>query len=184
MTTSNSPAETGVTIWLTGMSGAGKSTIARKLEEVLLERGRRVEVLDGDEVREVLSKGLTFSREDREINVNRIAFVAALLVKHGVTVITAAISPYAEGRKKARERIGSFLEVYVRCTLEELARRDVKGLYARALRGEIPHFTGVSDPYEPPENPDVIVDSSVETVEVSLARIVEALDRATASAAS
>lgn len=170
-------AGTGVAIWLTGMSGAGKSTIASRLSELLGAQGRRIEVLDGDEIREELSRDLTFSREDREVNVRRIAFLASLLVKHGVTVITAAISPYAQGRAQARERIGRFVEVYVRCTIDELSRRDVKGLYARALRGEIPHFTGISDPYEAPEHPDVVVDSSTETVEESVAKILGVLER-------
>jgi adenylylsulfate kinase len=172
----NVPA-TGVAIWLTGMSGAGKSTIASALQERLANGSRRIEILDGDEIREELSKDLSFSREDRERNVSRIAYVASLLVKHGVTVVTAAISPYAQGRARARARIGRFVEVYVRCPLDELTRRDVKGLYARALRGEIAHFTGVSDPYEAPENPDVIVDSSLETVEQSVQKILDALER-------
>lgn len=170
-------AGAGLAIWLTGMSGAGKSTIARALYECLSNAGRRVEILDGDEIRTELSKGLTFTREDRETNVSRIAFVAALLVKHGVTVITAAISPYAEGRARARDRIGNFLEVYVRCTIDELARRDVKGLYARALRGEIENFTGISDPYEAPVDPDVVVDSSTETVTQSVEKILAAIER-------
>ncbi|MEO9169949.1 MAG: adenylyl-sulfate kinase [Candidatus Baltobacteraceae bacterium] len=167
----------GVAIWLTGMSGAGKSTIASGLKRELEARGRSVEVLDGDEVRTHLSEGLSFSREDRDINVARIAFVASLLVRHGATVITAMISPYSAAREAARERIGSFVEVYVRCSIEELTRRDVKGLYARALRGEIPHFTGISDPYEPPENPDVVVDSGAETAEVSIGKIIAVLDQ-------
>jgi adenylyl-sulfate kinase len=168
---------TGFTVWLTGMSGAGKSTISARLANELKTRGRGVELLDGDEVRTHLSKGLTYSREDRDLNVARIAFVASLLVRHGVAVITAAISPYAQARAQARERIGEFVEVYVRCSIEELARRDVKGLYARALRGEIPHFTGVTDPYEPPENPDVFVDSERETIEESVAKILGELER-------
>ena len=166
----------GVAIWLTGMSGAGKSTLAARLKDEIEARGRMVEVLDGDEVRTHLSEGLTFTREDRDINVARIAFVASLLVRHGAAVITAMISPYVAAREAARERIGSFVEVYVRCTIEELTRRDVKGLYARALRGEIPHFTGISDPYEPPVNPDVVVDSSTETVDESVAKIVALLE--------
>jgi adenylyl-sulfate kinase len=166
----------GFTIWLTGLSGAGKSTISELLSRILRERGHKIEVLDGDEVRLHLSKGLGFSREDRDTNIARIAFVADLLTRHGVGVITAAISPYAEARAKARERIGDFIEVYVRCPLDELVRRDVKGLYAKALRGEIDHFTGVSDPYEPPTNPDVIVDSSTETVEQSVDKILAVLE--------
>jgi adenylyl-sulfate kinase len=166
----------GFTVWFTGLSGAGKSTLSELLAKELEARGRNVEVLDGDEVRTHLSKGLSYTREDRDTNVARIAWVASLLTKHGAAVITAAISPYVDARAAARAKIGEFVEVYVRCSLEELARRDVKGLYARALRGEIPHFTGVNDPYEPPENPDVIVDSSMETKEESLARILAELE--------
>ena len=166
----------GFTVWLTGLSGAGKSTIAERLSEELRARGRTIEILDGDEVRTHLSAGLGFSKEDRDTNVARIAFVAALLTRHGAGVVTAAISPYAEARERARERIGRFMEVYVRCSLSELARRDVKGLYARALRGEIDHFTGVTDPYEAPENPDVVVDSEIETLEESVATIIAALE--------
>lgn len=167
--------ETGFTVWLTGLSGAGKSTIAGRLERELRGYGREVEVLDGDVVRTHLSKGLGFSRDDRDTNIGRIAFVASLLTRHHVAVITAAISPYAEARRQAREQIGNFLEVYVRCSLEELIRRDVKGLYEKALRGELPHFTGVSDPYEEPEQPDVIVETDRETVEESVVKILAAL---------
>lgn len=169
----------GFVVWLTGMSGAGKSTLSEALAPVLAQRGCRVELLDGDAVREHLSKGLSFSREDRDTNVRRIAFVAQLLSRNGVAVLTAAISPYAATREEARAMVGPerFVEVYVRCTLDELTRRDVKGLYARALRGEIPHFTGVSDPYEAPASPDVTVDSSTQTVDESLADIVAALER-------
>jgi adenylyl-sulfate kinase len=136
-------------------------------------------VLDGDEVRTHLSKGLGFSREDRDINIGRISFVASLLVKHGAAVITAAISPYTLARAEARQRIGSdqFVEVYVRCSLNELTRRDVKGLYAKAIAGELKHFTGVSDPYEAPENPDVVVDSELEAVEESVSKILAELER-------
>jgi adenylylsulfate kinase len=168
----------GVTVWLTGLSGAGKSTIAERLRAEVAARGRAVEILDGDEVRTHLSAGLGFSREDRDANVARIAFVAKLLTQHGVVVITAAISPYAAARLAARDAIGSFVEVFVACPLDELARRDVKGLYARALRGEIPHFTGVSDPYEEPAAPDVVVNSARQTIEESVAAIVDHLERA------
>jgi adenylyl-sulfate kinase len=167
-----------VTVWLTGLSGAGKSTIAERLSSSLSARSAAVEVLDGDEVRTHLSAGLSYSREDRDTNVGRIAFVAKLLTKHGVIVIAAAISPYAAARRAAREAIGDFVEVYVRCPLEELARRDVKGLYARALRGEIAQFTGVSDPYEEPEAPEVIVDSREQTVDESVAAIIAYLEGA------
>lgn len=166
----------GFTLWLTGLSGAGKSTLADRLERELQARGRGVEVLDGDVVRTHLSKGLGFSREDRDTNILRIAFVASLLTRHGVAVITAAISPYAEARAQARALIGNFVEIYVRCDLEELVRRDVKGLYKKALAGEIANFTGVSDPYEAPQHPDVVVDSARETVEESVARILATLE--------
>lgn len=166
----------GFTLWLTGLSGAGKSTLAEHLARELAERGRGVEVLDGDVVRTHLSKGLGFSREDRDANILRIAFVAALLTRHGVGVITAAISPYAEARAQARAMIGNFIEVYVRCDLDELVRRDVKGLYKKALAGEIAHFTGVSDPYEEPRHPDLTVDSGRESVEESMTRILAVLE--------
>jgi adenylyl-sulfate kinase len=166
----------GFTVWLTGLSGAGKTTIAYLLERELHARGRGVEVLDGDVVRTHLSRGLGFSREDRDTNILRIAFVCALLTRHGVAVISAAISPYAEARRQAREQIGDFVEVYVRCPLEELMRRDVKGLYAKALRGEIANFTGVSDPYEAPIDPDVVVDTDRERVEESVGKILALLE--------
>jgi adenylyl-sulfate kinase len=166
----------GFTVWMTGLSGAGKTTITHLLERELRARGRAVEVLDGDVVRTHLSKGLGFSRADRDTNILRIAFVCSLLTRHGVAVISAAISPYAEARQQAREQIGEFVEVYVCCPIEELARRDVKGLYAKALRGEIANFTGISDPYEPPENPDVIVRTDRESVEESVAKILTALE--------
>ena len=136
----------GFTIWLTGLSGAGKSTIARRLEAALTDRGRHVEVLDGDEVRENLSKGLGFSRGDRDTNIRRIAYVAKLVSRSGGVAITAAISPYRATRNEARAQMapGAFVEVYVHCPLDELVQRDPKGLYAKALRGEIAHFTGVS----------------------------------------
>lgn len=165
----------GYTVWLTGLSGSGKTTIAHRLERVLTEYGQAVEVLDGDVVRTHLSKGLGFSREDRDTNILRIAFVCALLSRHGAAVISAAISPYAETRRQAREQIGDFVEVYVRCPLDELVQRDVKGLYAKALAGDLPNFTGVSDPYEAPEHPDVIVDTDQESVEESVAKILATL---------
>jgi adenylyl-sulfate kinase len=164
-------------VWLTGLSGAGKSTIAALLQEELQARGRGVEVLDGDVVRTHLSKGLGFSREDRDTNIARIAFVASLLTRNGVAAIVAAISPFAGARAQARETIGDFVEVYVECSIDELTRRDVKGLYLRALRGEIPNFTGISDPYEAPVRPDVAVSSETQTVEESVAAIVSELER-------
>lgn len=166
----------GLTIWFTGLSGAGKSTIARLVADALEERGRRVEILDGDEIRQHLSKGLGFSKEDRDTNVRRIAYVAGLLTRNGVITITAAISPYRETRAWARAWIGDFVEVYVNCPVEVCAERDVKGLYRKAYAGEIPHFTGVSDPYEPPENPDIVVETHRETPTESAMKIVHLLE--------
>lgn len=165
----------GVTIWLTGLSGAGKSTIAQRLSAVLQAAGERVEVLDGDVIRTNLSKGLGFSKEDRDTNIRRIGFVAQLLTHHGAVVITAAISPYREIRDEVRAGIGRFVEVYVKCSLKELIRRDIKGLYQKALRGEIPNFTGISDPYEEPLSPEVVVDTEKETVEESVHKVLSRL---------
>lgn len=165
----------GFVVWLTGLSGAGKTTIAHALAERLRGAGYRVEILDGDVVRQHFSKGLGFSKEDRIENIRRVAYVAHLLARNGVVVITALISPYREGRNYARRLIGDFVEVYVKCPLEVLIERDVKGLYAKALKGEIPNFTGISDPYEPPENPEVVVETDKETVEESVDKIWRAL---------
>jgi len=166
----------GFTIWLTGMSGAGKSTIARELADALRARGRHVEILDGDEVREHLSKGLGFSKEDRDTNIRRLAYVAQLLTRNGGTVIVAAISPYQAARHEARQQIGAFVEAYVRCPLNELVRRDVKGLYARALRGEISHFTGISDPYEVPLAPEITIETDRETPAESVSKVIAYLE--------
>jgi len=166
----------GYTVWLTGLSGAGKTTIARRLEDELLARHGKVEVLDGDIVRTHLSKGLGFSKEDRDTNIRRIGFVCKLLSRNGVPVISAAISPYRAVRDEVRADIGDFVEVFVDCSLDELVRRDVKGLYAKALRGEIEHFTGISDPYEPPLNPEVVVHTELETLDESVAKILHTLD--------
>jgi adenylyl-sulfate kinase len=166
----------GFTLWLTGLSGAGKSTLAGAVAERLRAEGAAVEVLDGDEVREHLSKGLGFSREDRDINVRRIAYVAKLLCRNGVAVITAAISPYRATREEARREIGEgFIEVYVNASLEECIRRDVKGLYGKAIAGAISSFTGVSDPYEPPTNPEVEVNTERETLEESVEKVLDTL---------
>jgi adenylyl-sulfate kinase len=167
----------GFTLWFTGMSGAGKSTISRALELRLRERGAKVEVLDGDVVRTHLSKGLGFSKEDRDENIRRIGFVCELLSRNGVIAIAAAISPYRAIRDEVRARIPNFVEVYIACPIEVLAERDVKGLYKRALAGEIPHFTGVSDPYEAPLNPEVTLDTSKETPEQSVEKIWATLER-------
>jgi sulfate adenylyltransferase/3'-phosphoadenosine 5'-phosphosulfate synthase len=165
----------GVTIWLTGLSGAGKSTIASALAAELELRGKRVEVMDGDMVRENLSKGLGFSKEDRDINIRRIGFVAELLTRNGVFVLVAAISPYRAVRDEVRARIRDFIEIHVDCTIDELSRRDVKGLYAKALAGELKNFTGISDPYEAPLHPEVRVDSSTQVVGESVADVLAAL---------
>ena len=161
----------GFTIWFTGMSGAGKSTISHLLEQRLRELGAKVEVLDGDVVRTHLSKGLGFSKEDRDINIRRIGFVCELLSRNGVIAIAAAISPYRAVREEVRARILNFVEVYVECPVEVLAERDVKGLYKKALAGEIANFTGITDPYEPPASPEVTVNSSTETPAESVDRI-------------
>jgi len=161
----------GFTIWFTGLSGAGKSTLAEVIEERLKALGRNVEVLDGDIVRTHLSKGLGFSRADRDTNIKRIAFVCNLLTRNGVVSIAAAISPYREAREWARQEIGHFVEVYLKCPLEVCRQRDVKGLYKLADEGKIKNFTGMDDPYEEPEHPDLVVETDKETVEESLARI-------------
>jgi adenylyl-sulfate kinase len=169
----------GFTLWFTGLSGAGKSTLSIPVAALLLERGHRVEVLDGDEVRTHLSKGLGFSKEDRDINIRRIGWVAKTLSKHGVVAITAAISPYRDIRDEVRKSVehagAGFVEVFVKCPIDVLAERDVKGLYKKAIAGEIKHFTGVSDPYEEPVDPDVLIDSSKETVAESTQKIVTKL---------
>lgn len=173
--------EQGVVIWFTGLSGAGKSTLTEAIAPRLRARGRRVEVLDGDAVRANLSKGLGFTKEDRDINVLRIAFVANLLARNGVVVITAAISPYRDVRDQARAMVeadGSrFVEVYAAATLDECEARDVKGLYAEARAGKRTGFTGIDDPYEPPVAPEVVCETGREPVEVSLARILTYLER-------
>ncbi|NQW17310.1 MAG: adenylyl-sulfate kinase [Chloroflexi bacterium] len=161
----------GVTVWLTGLSGAGKSTIAHALQANAESRGRLVEILDGDIVRENLSRGLGFSKEDRDTNIRRIAFVSHLLTRHGAFVIVAAISPYAGVRNEAREMIGDFVEVHVDCSIDVLTARDTKGLYAKALTGEIKNFTGISDPYEAPTSPELVVSTAREDVAQSVGRI-------------
>ncbi|BBL79710.1 putative adenylyl-sulfate kinase [Rubrobacter xylanophilus DSM 9941] len=168
--------ERGFTLWFTGLSGAGKTTIAEIVEKELRERGRRVEVLDGDIVRTNLSKGLGFSREDRITNVLRIGFVANLLTRNGVAVIVSAISPYKEARDQVRRRIIDFIEVYVDAPLEVCAERDVKGLYKKAFEGEIENFTGVSDPYEPPVAPELHIRTDQETPQESARRVIERLE--------
>ena len=166
----------GFTLWFTGLSGSGKTTISEIVEHELRERERHVEVLDGDIVRTNLSKGLTFSRDDRNINVLRIGFVANLLTRNGVGVIVSAISPYKEARDQVRRRIVDFVEVFVDAPLEVCAERDVKGLYKKAFAGEIEQFTGVSDPYEPPNAPDLILKTDEEAPDESARRVIEKLE--------
>src|ERR671929_821661 len=169
----------GFTLWFTGLSGAGKTTIADIVGPRLEEAGRKVEYLDGDVVRTHLSKGLGFSKEDRDTNIERIGWVASRLTRHGAAVIVSAISPYVETRQKAREMVeqhGTFVEVFVDASVEEWARRDVKGLYEKAFRGEIKEFTGVSNPYEPPESPEVCIESEHEEPQESAARILGVLE--------
>ncbi|HEY2437951.1 MAG TPA: adenylyl-sulfate kinase, partial [Solirubrobacteraceae bacterium] len=167
----------GFVVWLTGLSGAGKSTIAAALQPELVRRGRHAELLDGDEVRTHLSKGLGFSKEDRDTNIRRIGYVARLVARSGGVAITAAISPYREVRDEIRAQTPGFVEVFVRCPLNTLVERDVKGLYRKAMAGEIANFTGVSDPYEEPLHPEVVCDTSRETLAESLAKVIDALER-------
>src|SRR5712664_981014 len=167
----------GFVVWFTGLSGAGKSTIANALKAELELRGRHVELLDGDEVRTHLSKGLGFSKEDRDTNIRRIGYVARLVARSGGVAITAAISPYREVRDEVRAQTPNFVEVFAHAPIETLVERDVKGLYRKALAGEIKNFTGVSDPYEEPRHPEVLCDTSKETLQQSLAKVIDALER-------
>ncbi len=166
----------GFTLWFTGLSGAGKTTVSRVIEAELKARGMKVEVLDGDVVRENLSKGLGFSKEDRDTNIRRIGWVCEVLSRNGVVAIAAAISPYREIRDELRGKIENFVEVYAECPIPVLAERDVKGLYKKALAGEIKNFTGVSDPYEPPLDPEVVYHSDRETVQESAQKILSKLE--------
>ncbi len=181
MTETHATNDKGFTLWFTGMSGAGKSTLTDALAARFRERGSRVEVLDGDEVRTHLSKGLTFSREDRDTNIGRIGYVARLLARNGVIVLTAAISPYAEARAAVRAAHAAdgilFIEVYAQADLSALAARDPKGLYKKANAGEIANFTGLSDPYEPPTNPEITVRTDRDTVEQSVSQILAYLEQ-------
>jgi sulfate adenylyltransferase len=174
---SEQATQAGFVVWFTGLSGAGKSTVARALAFRLLERGHKMELLDGDEVRTNLSEGLGFSREDRDTNIARIGYVAAKLACHGVAVLVAAISPYREARDRVRSSVDRFVEVHVDTSLAICAERDVKGLYAQALAGRIPQFTGVSDPYEPPLAPEVVLHTDREPVERSVEQVLSCLER-------
>ncbi len=165
----------GFTLWFTGLSGSGKSTISERVALKLQRSGVPVEVLDGDVVRTNLSKGLGFSREDRDENIKRVGFVCQLLTRHGVAAVASVISPYRAAREHNRRLIGNFVEVYTRCPVEVCAQRDVKGLYQKAAAGEIKGFTGVDDPYEPPGNPEVVCHTDKETVEESVEKVLAKL---------
>jgi adenylylsulfate kinase len=165
----------GVTVWFTGLSGAGKTTISHALAEKLRSCGCKLEILDGDIVRENLTKGLGFSKEDRDENIRRIGFVAHLLTRNGVIVLVSAISPYREIRDEVKQRIGDFVEVFVNAPLTVCEERDVKGLYKKARSGEIKQFTGISDPYEPPTDPTVECRTDLETEEESIAKVLKTL---------
>lgn len=166
----------GVTIWFTGLPSSGKSTIARILEKRFRQQGLRCELLDGDVIRTNLSKGLGFSREDRDLNIKRIGFVAHLLTRNDVIAIAAAISPFREVRDYNRKLIGNFVEVYVKCPVDECEKRDVKGLFKKARAGEIKGFTGVDDPYEEPLHPEVILETAKESAEESADRVIRKLE--------
>ena len=167
----------GLTVWLTGLSSAGKTTISRAVHETLQARGQRVEWLDGDAMRLSLSAGLGFSKKDRDENIRRIGFVCELLSRNGVIAIAAVISPYREVRRSVRARIPNFVEVFMECPMDVLIQRDVKGLYKKALAGEIEHFTGISDPYEQPEAAELVVHSERETPQQSVERVWQTLLR-------
>jgi adenylylsulfate kinase len=166
----------GVTVWFTGLSGAGKTTISRGVEQELRDRNRLVEILDGDIVRQNLTKGLGFSKEDRDENIRRIGFVAHLLTRNGVIVLVSAISPYREIREQVRQRIGDFIEVYVNAPLEVCEQRDVKGLYKKARAGEIKQFTGIDDPYEAPLKSEVVCRTDIESETESVAKVLRTLE--------
>lgn len=167
----------GFTLWFTGLPCSGKSAVADRVAEILRARNLKVERLDGDVVRQSLCRDLGFSKKDRDENIRRVTFVAKLLTRNGVAVLTSFISPYREIRAEARREIGDFVEVYVKCPLEVCMARDVKGLYQRALRGEIKEFTGISDPYEEPENPEIILETDKETLEESAQKVIAGLKK-------
>lgn len=167
----------GVTLWFTGLPCSGKSAIADRVAEILKGKGYYAERLDGDIVRQDLTRDLGFSKKDRDENIRRVTFVSKLLTRNGVIVLTSFISPYKEMREHARKEIGSFLEVYVKCPVEVCAQRDVKGMYKKAMRGEIKEFTGVSDPYEEPERPELLIESSQEPLEQSVGRVMAKLEQ-------
>ena len=171
-----STQQQGFVLWFTGLSGAGKTTLAMALEPELRERGLRIERLDGDIVREGLTRDLGFSKEDRDKNIERVTFVSKLLSRNGVGVLASFISPYRAARNKVRQETTNFIEVFVHAPLETVIERDVKGLYEKALAGEIPNFTGVSDPYEEPEDPEIVVNTAEQTLEESTAFVINSLE--------
>lgn len=166
----------GFTLWFTGLPCSGKSAVADRVAEILRSKGMRVERLDGDIVRQDLTRDLGFSKADRDENIRRVTFVAKLLTRNGVAVLTSFISPYREVRARSRREIGNFIEVYAKCSLEECMRRDVKGMYKKALRGEIKEFTGISDPYEEPENPEILLETDKQTLDESVGIVLQRLE--------
>jgi adenylyl-sulfate kinase len=176
MVEKKSDNQKGFTLWFTGLPCSGKSAVADRVAETLRGNGLRVERLDGDIVRQDLTRDLGFSKEDRDENIRRVTFVAKLLTRNGVAVLTSFISPYRDVRARSRREIGHFIEVYAKCALEECIRRDVKGMYQKAMRGEIKEFTGISDPYEEPENPEILLQTDKETIEESVAIVLKRLE--------
>lgn len=166
----------GVTVWFTGLPCSGKTTIADELADILKKKGLNVERLDGDIVRKDLTNDLGFSKKDRDENIRRVTFVAKLLTRNNVIVLATFVSPYSKRREKTRKEIGEFLEVYVKCPVEECIKRDVKGMYEKALRGEITGFTGVDDPYEEPINPDLVLETHKESVEESVNKVLSLME--------
>ena len=166
----------GVTVWFTGLPCCGKTTIADHVADILKKKGCKVERLDGDIIRQGLTNDLGFSRNDRDENIRRVTFVAKMLTRNGVIVLASFVSPYREQRRNARSEIQHFIEVYVRCPVEICMKRDVKGMYQKAIEGKITHFTGVDDPYEEPEHPELIIDTDKETVEESIAKVLKTLE--------
>ncbi len=175
MGNSNPSDSRGVTLWFTGLPCSGKSAVADEAAKILNEKGLKVERLDGDIVRQDLTRDLGFSKQDRDENIRRITFVAKLLTRNGVIVLTSFVSPYKKARERARKEIGNFIEAYVKCPVEVCMKRDVKGMYKKAIKGEIKEFTGISDPYEEPENPDLLIDSDNETPEESTQKVIDML---------
>lgn len=167
----------GVTVWFTGLPCSGKTTIADKLAQVIRDKGKKIERLDGDIVRKGLTRDLGFSKEDRDKNIERVTFVAKLLTRNDVIVLATFVSPYIERRRQTREEIGEYVEVYVKASVEECIKRDVKGMYKKALAGEIKNFTGVDDPYEAPPNPEVVVDTDIESVDESVEKVLMYLEK-------